>query len=73
MGMNNDKTNLDKKDMISKYVGHVNGVFSMLITLATNDALPEAAKLDPQGMSWIFEDAQDKMKQIQKMACSVLD
>lgn len=71
--MKNDNNNLDKMDMISKYVGHVNGVFTMLSTLAINNSLPEAAKLDPQGMGWIFEDAQDKLKQIQEMAYSLLD
>lgn len=69
--MKNDDTKLDKRDIITKYVSHVNGVFSMLITLASNDVLPEAARLDPEGMGWIFEDAQNKLKQIQELANSL--
>lgn len=69
--MKNEETNLDKMDMITKNVSHVKGIFSMLITLAVNNSLPDAAKCDPEGLSCIFEDAQGKLEQIQEMSCAL--
>ncbi len=66
--MKKKKVDIDRLDAIGKCVDHVNGVFSILSTLAMNNTLGEAAKRDPQGLSCIFEDAQNKLIQIQEEA-----